>query len=150
MSAPSNTEPTSDRYGTPPFGPPPRPTPVSAPHWSGGKDRQLRVQQCDRCDRYVFNPAPVCPVCMSPELTWRSSSGRGRVHTMTTIHRAPTPEIVTPYVVAVVELEEGWHMLTNLVGCAPEDAHIDMAVEVDFVPLAEEVWLPVFRPVGSR
>lgn len=150
MSGDLRTETASDRVDGPPFGPAPRPTPNSAPHWSGGKDAQLRVQQCERCERYVFNPAPVCPFCTSAGLTWRTSSGRGRVHTMTTIHRAPTPGIVTPYVVAVVELEEGWHMLTNLVGCAPEEAHIEMAVEVDFVPVAEDVWLPVFRPVSPR
>jgi len=131
----------------PPYGPLPRPTALSAPHWSGGRDGVLRVQQCDRCDKYVFNPALVCPFCTSSELTWRTSSGRGQVHTMTTVHRAPTPDVAVPYVVAVIELEEGWHMLSNIVGCAPEDVRIDMPVQVDFIDLSPEVSLPVFRPV---
>jgi hypothetical protein len=94
----------------------------------------------------VFNPALVCPFCTGTALTWRVSGGRGRVHTLTSIHRAPTPDVETPYVVAVIELEEGWHMLSNLVGCPPEDARIDMPVTVEFVPVDEDVWLPVFRP----
>jgi hypothetical protein len=128
-----------------PYGPVPRPTAVSAPHWSGGKNGELRVQQCDGCARYVFNPAPVCPFCTSTDLTWRTSSGRGSVHTMTTVHRAPTPGVETPYVVVVVAMEEGWHMLSNIVGCDPADVHIDMPVRVDFVDVSDEVALPVFR-----
>lgn len=132
-----------------PYGPVPRPTAVSAPHWSGGKAGELRVQQCDGCDRYVFNPAYVCPFCTSDRLTWRTSSGRGEVHTMTTVHRAPTPGVETPYVVVVVELEEGWHMLSNVVGCAPDEVRIGMPVQVDFVDVSADVSLPVFRPAGS-
>lgn len=132
-----------------PYGPVPRPTALSAPHWSGGKSGELRVQRCDGCDRYVFNPALVCPFCTSPDLRWRVSSGRGRVHTMTTVHRAPTPGVQTPYVVAVIELEEGWYMLSNVVGRAPGDVRIGMPVRVDFVDVSDEVSLPVFRPAVS-
>jgi uncharacterized OB-fold protein len=107
------------------------------------------VQRCDRCERYVFNPALVCPFCTHTGLSWTVSSGRGRVHTMTTIHRAPTPGVPTPYVVAVIELEEGWHMLSNLVGCRPEEARIDMPVTVEFERLSDDVWLPVFRPAEA-
>jgi hypothetical protein len=122
---------------------------VSAPHWSGGKAGELRVQQCDQCDRYVFNPALICPFCTSENLSWRTSSGRGQVHTMTTVHRALTPVVEVPYVVAVIELEEGWHMLSNVVGCAPGEVRIDMPVRVDFVDVSEDVSLPVFRPATT-
>jgi hypothetical protein len=68
---------------------------------------------------------------------------------MTTVHRAPTPGVEVPYVVAVIELEEGWHMLSNVVGCAPGEVRIDMPVRVDFVDVSEDVSLPVFRPATT-
>jgi uncharacterized OB-fold protein len=68
---------------------------------------------------------------------------------MTTVHRAPVPGVETPYVVVVVELEEGWHMLSNVVGCAPEQVRIGMPVRVEFVDVSDDVSLPVFRPEVS-
>ena len=130
-----------------PYGLPPRPTPVSAPHWAGGEHGELRVQKCDHCAGYVFNPATTCPFCLSGQLSWVSGSGRGVVHTMTTVHRAPTAGTDTPYVVAVIELEEGWYMLSNIVDCEAADVVIGMPVTVTFYRIREDVWLPVFRPV---
>jgi uncharacterized protein len=129
-----------------PYGLPPRPTTVSAPHWAGGAHGELRVQKCEQCGRFVFNPATTCPFCLSGELTWVRSGGRGVVHTMTTVHRAPKAGIETPYVVAVIELEEGWYMLSNIVDCAARDVVIDMPVEATFRQVSSDVWLPVFRP----
>lgn len=132
-----------------PYGPPPRPTAVSGPHWAGGAVGELRVQRCDDCSRHVFNPALVCPFCTSQSLSWVRSSGRGVVHTMTTVHRAPKPGVDTPYAVVVVELEEGWFMLSNVVDCPARDVEIGMPVEVTFHQVGDEVWLPVFRPAAS-
>jgi uncharacterized protein len=129
-----------------PYGPPPQPTAVSAPHWAAGEHGELRVQHCEQCRRFVFNPATTCPFCLSGELTWVRSSGLGVVHTMTTVYRAPTSGTETPYVVAVIELEEGWYMFSNIVDCAARDVAIDMPVVVTFRQLSDDVWLPVFRP----
>ena len=124
----------------------PRPTDLSRPHWEGCREGVLRVQRCSTCNAVVFIPQPICTACQGDQLEWIESSGRGRVYSFTTVHRPPRPEFDVPYVVAIVELEEGWHMLTNIIGCAPETVHVDMPVEVSFERMSEEITLPRFRP----
>jgi len=124
----------------------PQPTRLSQPHWDGCKEGVLHVQRCTACDAYVFIPQPVCTHCQSDQLEWVASSGRGTVYSFTTVHRPPRPEFETPYVVAIIELEEGWHMLANPVECRPEDVHVGMPVEIVFRQMSEEISLPFFRP----
>ncbi len=124
----------------------PRPTDLSKPHWDGCRDGVLRVQRCSACDAYVFIPQPICTACQGDDLEWVESSGRGRVYSFTTVHRPPRAEFEVPYVVAIVELEEGWHMLTNIIGCAADAVQVDMPVEVCFERMSEEITLPRFRP----
>ena len=124
----------------------PRPTALSRPHWDGCREGVLRVQRCGGCGSYVFIPQAVCTECQTDALEWVESSGRGSVYSHTTVHRPPRPEFDAPYVVAIVELEEGWHMLTNLVDCAPEEVAIGLSVEVDFREISDEITLPCFRP----
>ncbi|HEX9831939.1 MAG TPA: Zn-ribbon domain-containing OB-fold protein [Mycobacterium sp.] len=140
---------TAETLAQPPFGPIPQPTAVSQTHWRAAETGELAVQRCGQCLRYVFNPATTCPYCLSTDLPWRSSCGRGVIHTMTTVHRAPTPGVQTPYVVAVIELEEGWYMLSNIVECAPEKVYIGMPVSVTFLPAAAGVGLPLFKPAAE-
>ena len=123
----------------------PRPTALSRPHWDGCREGVLRVQRCDACGSYEFIPQAVCTKCQADELGWGESSGRGSVYSHTTVHRPPRPEFDAPYVVAIVELEEGWHMLTNLVDCRPEEVAIGLPVEVDFRAVSDEITLPCFR-----
>jgi hypothetical protein len=124
----------------------PRATDLSRPHWEGCREGRLRVQRCARCGAHVFIPRPFCPECLSDALEWVDSSGRGRVYSFTVIHRPQRPEYEVPYAVAIVELEEGWHMLSNLVDCEAEEVEIGMAVEVTFRRMSDEVALPFFRP----
>ncbi len=124
----------------------PRPTELSRPHWDGCREGVLRVQRCRECRTYVFIPEPFCTECQSVELEWVESSGRGTVYSMTTVYRPQRPEFEVPYTVAIVELEEGWHMLTNLVDCPPEEMRVGLPVEVTFRRMSEEVTLPLFRP----
>ena len=77
---------------------------------------------------------------------FRKSSGRGAVYSYTVVHRPPRPAFTAPYVVAIVELEEGWHLLTNLVDVAPEAVTVGMPVEVAFRALSDAITLPYFRP----
>jgi hypothetical protein len=104
------------------------------------------VQRCGACGGYVFIPQPVCTHCQSGELEWVRSSGRGTLYSYTTVHRPQRPEFAVPYTVAIVELEEGFFMLTNLVDCPPEQMRIGMPVEVSFRPMSDEITLPMFRP----
>jgi len=124
----------------------PQPTPLSAPHWEGCRRGELRAQRCRACGTWVFIPQPACRACLSEDLEWAVSSGRGTVYSFSVVHRPPQPAFEAPYVVAIVELDEGWSMLTNLVDCAPDAVAIDMPVEVVFRPMSEEITLPCFRP----
>jgi uncharacterized OB-fold protein len=88
---------------------------------------------------------------MSSEVEWVRCSGRGTVYTFTVTHQnhAPGFREALPYVLACVELEEGVQMLTNVVGCAPDDVRIGMPVEVEFEDVTDEIAIPRFRPVSS-
>ena len=110
------------------------------------KQNELRFQRCVACNAWRHVPREICAECGSWDWEWTRSSGRGSVYSHTTVHRPPRPEFNAPYVVAIVELEEGWHMLTNLVDCAPEDVAIGLPVEVDFRAVSDEISLPCFRP----
>ena len=77
---------------------------------------------------------------------WAESSWRGTVYSYTIVHRPPRPDFAVPYVVAIVELDEGWHMLTNLVDVAPATVHVGMPVEVVFRAMSDEITLPYFGP----
>jgi len=124
----------------------PHPTPVTAPFWEGCRRGELLVQRCRDCGRYVFFPQAACTNCFSENLEWVRGSGRGTVYTFAVMYRAQTPAFEIPYVVAVVELEEGYYMSTNIIGCDPEAVAIGMPVEVAFERASEEITLPKFRP----
>jgi uncharacterized OB-fold protein len=107
-------------------------------------------QRCDDCGAAVFPPEAACTACLSHRLTWTRSSGRGRVHTYTVVHRGQQPSFATPYVPGVVELEEGWYMLTNIVGCRADEVRVGQAVEVTFERVTDDITLPKFRPVDRH
>ncbi len=123
----------------------PRPTPLSQPHWDGCRAGVLLVQRCRRCGAHVFIPQPLCGACGAAELAWVESAGHGTVYSYTVVHRAPHPAFQTPYVVAIVELAEGWHMLANL-ECEPARAHVGMRVSVAFRTVSPALSLPFFVP----
>ena len=124
----------------------PRPTELSRPHWDGCREGVLRVQRCNGCGSFVFVPKPVCGGCLGNDLSWVESSGRGTLYRYTTVERPQQPSFEVPYTVAIVELEEGWHMLSNLVGIAPHEVEIGMPLEVNFERMSDEITLPYFKP----
>jgi len=128
----------------------PQPTPISQPFWDAARERRLSIQRCAACQRYLFYPRPLCPFCGATELVWTDVSGRGTVYSYT-VARRPTArpfEPDVPYVIAIVELAEGPHMTTNIIGCDPDSVHIGMAVEAAFEDATDEVTLVKFRPAG--
>jgi uncharacterized OB-fold protein len=134
-------------------GPLPKPTPETRPFWEAAKRRVLMVQRCNDCAQHYFYPRPLCPHCLSRAVEWVAVSGRGRLHTFVINHRAPRGfPIQGPFIVAIVELDEGPRLLTNLVGVAPDPRQLrcDMPVEVVFEDLTDEITLPKFRPVVPR
>lgn len=129
----------------------PKPTPTTQPYWDGCAAGELRLPHCGPCDAPFFPPQRWCPRCLGDEITWVRTSGRGRLHTYLISHlAAPGFEDEVPYVVALVELDEGPRLMSNLVGVAPDPAvlRIDMPLEVVFAPRGDMV-LPVFRPVET-
>ncbi len=130
------------------------PLPVKQPesdfYWERAKARELWLRRCIGCARAYFYPRDFCPGCGGRNVEWTQASGRGTLHTFAIVHRPPLPAFrdKTPYIVAMVDLEEGPRMATNLVGVEPDPANIrvGMAVQVDYEDLTEEITLPVFRP----
>ena len=119
------------------------------PFWEGCRLHELRFQQCADCGHVRWPPAIICPECHSTETAWLFSRGIGKVYTFVIYHAPFHPAFVAdlPYVVAVVELDEGPHLLTNIVGCRPEDVTCDMPVQVTWDDVTDEVTLPKFKPL---
>jgi uncharacterized OB-fold protein len=127
---------------------PPRPEPseLTAPFWAAARDHVLVRPRCAACGTSFFTPQIACPACLSEDWSYEPSSGRGLVYSATVVHRAPFPGLETPYQVAIVDLEEGWSMLTNIIGSDVAPAPIGTPVEVAWVDVDAELTLPAFRP----
>lgn len=125
----------------------PAPSPMTAPWWDAVALDSLTRPRCGRCARSFFTPQFACPYCGSTEWTYEPSTGLGTVYSHTVVHRPPVPELGAPYVLAIVDLDEGWHMLTRIVGCPPEEVRIGMRVSVTFANIGDRK-LPVFEPVA--
>lgn len=130
----------------------PAATPETAPFWEGTKAGELRLQRCRSCSNAYFYPRTFCPECLSQDVEWFAASGRAKLHTYVINHRPPPGfEDEAPYAIAVVELEEGPRMMTNIVGIenTPENLVLDMDLEVVFEEQGDQV-VPRFKPAGAR
>jgi uncharacterized OB-fold protein len=130
--------------------PVPRPTPETQHFWDGTRAGELRLQRCDECQHTYFPPRPFCPLCSSRSVSVIKASGRGRLFSYV-INQRPHPAWDAPYSIAIVELDEGPRMMSNVVGCpqTPDALVLDMPLEVTFEPISDEISLPLFRPVGA-
>ena len=125
-------------------------TDLTEAFWRGGEHGELLITRCLDCHTWFHPPAPRCPRCLGATIEAEPASGRGTVHTFTVNHHPWNPTHDHPYVIAVIELaeQEGLRLVSNVVDVEPTDVHIGMPVEVTFVNY-EDVWLPLFRPVGT-
>jgi uncharacterized protein len=128
--------------------PVPCPSALTRPFWDACADRRLVVQRCADCGRYIFTPQAFCRYCLSGSLEWRESAGLGRVVTYTVVWRPQTPAFTAPYVVAVIELDEKYQMISNVVGDMAEHVSIGDRVRVRFVPASAGITLPCFERVA--
>lgn len=122
--------------------------PGTQPYWNGLRSHKLIYQKCRTCG-YEFAPyQTICRSCWSDDLEDRTSIGRGKVYTFSIVHRAPLPAFRpdVPYAVAIVELDEGFFLTTNLVGCPVDKIEIGMPVEIEYVDVTEQITLPKFKP----
>lgn len=126
--------------------PRPHPSAISEPFWEGCQRHELLLQHCEDCSAVIFYPRPTCPICGSLALRFRPASGRGTLYTYTVARRPTHPLLAgrVPYVIAVVELEEGPRMTSTVVDCDVEELQIGGRLTVDFEDLGE-LSVPVFR-----
>lgn len=132
---------------------PQKPVPVvnpwAKPFWDAAKEERLVFQKCADCQKNIFYPRIACPDCFSDNLEWIEASGKGTIYSFTVVEsNSPSAFLADiPYVVAIIKLEEGIQMLSNVVKCDPYKLSCDMPVEVVFEKLNDEFTLPKFRPV---
>jgi uncharacterized OB-fold protein len=127
----------------------PIPNQDTEPFWQGCARGELLLQKCSPCGHYRHPPSPICPACLSPHYRWTASSGRGTVYSFVVVHRAlhPAWEKELPYVVAIIELAEGPHLMSNVVETPVDQVKIGMNVEVFFERASEEIAVPKFRRI---
>lgn len=128
----------------------PTPSPEARRFWEGCKKHELWLPYCRGCGNFYWYPRDFCPHCFSWDVEWRKSAGRGKVYSFAIQYRAWHPGFAddVPYVTALVELDEGPRLYTNLVGVAadPKAVRCDMPVEVVFEDITDGISLPKFRP----
>ena len=125
----------------------PQPDNVSAPFWRAAADGKVLIQECPKCAHRQFYPRAMCTACAAtPE--WREASGKGTVHTFTVIRQnwANPFRDELPYVVAMIELDEGVKMMTNLTDCDVDDVHIGMAVQAYAEKVEDGLGVLFWRP----
>lgn len=118
----------------------------SREYWEGLARGELRIQRCDTCSRHVFYPRAICPHCFSGELSWITATGKGIIYSYTVAHQAYGRfGEETPFVIAIVELEENVRMMTRIVGSPREHITIGAPVGITFKKIDEDLTLPYFR-----
>jgi uncharacterized OB-fold protein len=128
-------------------GPLPIVDPDSAPYWRGAAQGRLVVPRCTSCHRMVFFPRVLCPFCYADTFVWEESRGQGSIYSYTVARRPAGPAFAAsaPYVVALIDIDEGFRMLSTVRGCAPDTVQIGARVAVRFQQVAPSLALPVFN-----
>ena len=124
---------------------------ASAPFFAGAKERWLMLLRCTQCGRHRLPGRERCADCWSTESEWAQASGRGKLYSFGIMHQQYHPAFaeVIPYNYALVELEEGPRLVTNIVDCPHEELRVDMPVEAVFDDVSEETTLVRFRPAAQ-
>lgn len=120
------------------------------PFWEAARRGEFLIQRCDDCKEHQWYPRGFCSHCWSTNIRYVRASGKGTLwtYTITYQNRSPGFSEEVPYVLALVELEEGVKVFTNIIQCNPRDVRIGMPVEVAFVPATPQVQVPMFKPAG--
>ena len=122
-------------------------TDENRPFWDGCAAGELLFQRCRGCRAAQFPPAEICHACLGADLTWERSAGLGTLYSWTVVYRPVTPAFdVVPYAPAIVDLNEGYQMMTNLIAVAPDAITPAQPVQVEFHEAGGGLHLPYFRP----
>ena len=139
----------------------PKPDPVTKPYWDSVTEHAMKIQKCNDTGKYFFYPRGISPFTGSTNISWELVSGRGEIYALSVIptQRSAWPGFEAPYVVAMVELEEGPKLMTNIVNVGDEDASpedklqtildtvkVGMPVKVHYDDVTDEITLPKFEP----
>jgi uncharacterized protein len=124
-------------------------TPLTQPFWDAAAEGRLLLPRCNACGRHFFRPEVACTHCFATEWQWAQASGRGTLYSYTVVHRAPAPGFAVPLVLAIVELDEGPALFSNLVDVVEGDIRIGMALQVCFEAVGAGVHLPRFVRVAG-
>lgn len=127
----------------------PIPDALTEPFWEAAREGKLLIQRNPKSGRAQWYPRRYCLDDWSVEPEWFEASGKGTLYSFTVIPRSGIEEVPAPYVLAIVELEEGARMGATLVDVDPDEVKIGMALEVVFVPLGDEFSIPRFRPASA-
>jgi len=120
-----------------------RMTALTEPFWNACERNILTVQRCERCRQWNFPPVDSCRICHSG-LVWSEVTGQGRIYSFSVVWRAPVPAFTVPYAVAIIEMHEGFTIMSNIVGSPAGDIAIGAPVTVTFVKRGE-IAIPMFR-----
>lgn len=125
----------------------PTPDEETEPYWEAARQHRLLIKRCHACGRHHFYPRPFCPRCWSPDVEWVEASGRATLYTYSIVRRNDLPPFDerVPYVAAIVDLDEGPRMVTNVIDCGDADLTIGMPLEVAFRDEGDGFSVPVFR-----
>jgi uncharacterized protein len=127
----------------------PVPTPVSRPFWDGLREHKIVIQYSPSADRWVFYPRVLAPGTLADDLEWREISGLGTLYTFTVARYATAPPWAddVPQLLAVVELDEGPRLTTELVNVAPERIEVGIRVRPVFCDVPDsDVTLLRYEP----
>ena len=118
----------------------------SKPYWDAARERRLVIRKCKACGVLHFMPRHLCPACWSDQLEWVDAKGSGTIHSFTVIRRAPAAVFAprAPYVVALIDLDEGPRMLANVLGEDALDTRIGDRVKVTFEDRGDGAMIPQF------
>lgn len=128
-----------------------RPVPViehhTKPFWEGTKKGQLLIQKCNNCGQLIFFPRVMCHSCLSEDLGWLETKGKGVVYSFTIIRQGINPDFASmvPYAYAIIELDEGVRFIGNIVTDNLDEIKIGSKVEVIFEELTEDISIPLFK-----
>ncbi|HEY5014594.1 MAG TPA: Zn-ribbon domain-containing OB-fold protein [Acidimicrobiia bacterium] len=126
----------------------PTPDAETQPFWDAAREGRFMVRHCLECGEHHFYPRPFCPKCWSERVEWVEASGRAVLYTYSVVVTNDLPPFNerVPYVAAVVDLEEGPRVMTNVVDCEFDALRVGMAVEVDYRAISDDITIPVFKP----
>jgi uncharacterized OB-fold protein len=132
-----------------------RPAPIvtddNRDFWEAARDGRLVAQRCVGCGRLRHPPRPMCPYCHSLDYELAELEGGGTVYSYSILHHPQNPAFTYPVIAALVDLDEGVRLVTNLVDVEPADIRIGSRVRVRFEPTADDMAVPVFEPAeGSQ